>query len=55
MPASRRRGRFNASFVDPFFCPFAEELRPLRLQLEGLSDTSYISFSSHFFIRDIGE
>ncbi|KAM9027544.1 interleukin-12 subunit beta-like isoform 2-T2 [Ara ararauna] len=53
VPASRRRGRFNASFVDPFFCPFAEELRPLRLQLEGLSDTSYINFSSQFFIRDI--
>ncbi|XP_030331386.1 interleukin-12 subunit beta-like [Strigops habroptila] len=53
VPASRHRGRFYASFVDPFFCPFAEELHPLRLQLEGLSDTSYINFSSHFFIRDI--
>jgi len=55
VPASGRRGRFSSSFTDPSFCPFAEELRPLQLQLEGLSDTSYHSFSSHFFIRDIGE
>ncbi|CAN0023984.1 unnamed protein product, partial [Bubo scandiacus] len=51
--ATSGHGQFSASFVDPSFCPFAEELHPLWLQLEGLSDTSYLSFSSHFFIRDI--
>ncbi|KAM6269890.1 interleukin-12 subunit beta-like [Porphyrio hochstetteri] len=51
--ASRRHGRFRASFVDPSFCPFAEELHPLRLQLEGLTDNSYLNFSKEFFIRDI--
>lgn len=53
--AAGGHGRFSASFVDPSFCPFAEELRPLQLQLEGLSDTSYLNFSIYFFIRDIGE
>ncbi|XP_075606894.1 interleukin-12 subunit beta-like [Balearica regulorum gibbericeps] len=53
VPAAGRRGRFKASFVDPSFCPFAEELRPLQLQLEGLSDDSYLNFSTQFFIRDI--
>uniref|UniRef100_A0A8B9PM42 Interleukin-12 subunit beta n=1 Tax=Apteryx owenii TaxID=8824 RepID=A0A8B9PM42_APTOW len=47
------RGRFNANFTDPSFCPFAEELHPLQLHLEGLSDTSFLSFTVHFFIRDI--
>ncbi|XP_067153348.1 interleukin-12 subunit beta-like [Apteryx mantelli] len=47
------RGRFNASFTDPSFCPFAEELHPLQLHLEGLSDNSFLSFTVHFFIRDI--
>ncbi|XP_053922255.1 interleukin-12 subunit beta-like isoform X2 [Cuculus canorus] len=47
------QGRFSASFTDPSFCPFAEELHPLQLQLEGLSDTSYLNFSIHFFVRDI--
>lgn len=55
MPAAGRHGWFSASFADPSFCPFAEELRPLQLHLEGLSDTSYLNFSIHFFIRDIGE
>lgn len=55
VPAAGRRGRFSASLADPSFCPFAEELRPMELQLEGLSDTSYLNFSFHFFIRDIGE
>ncbi|KAM9663402.1 interleukin-12 subunit beta-like isoform 1-T1 [Morphnus guianensis] len=55
MPAAGRHGWFSASFADPSFCPFAEELHPLQLQLEGLSDTSYLNFSIHFFIRDIGE
>lgn len=27
----------------------------MELQLEGLSDTSYLNFSFHFFVRDIGE
>ncbi|KAM9663403.1 interleukin-12 subunit beta-like isoform 2-T2 [Morphnus guianensis] len=53
MPAAGRHGWFSASFADPSFCPFAEELHPLQLQLEGLSDTSYLNFSIHFFIRDI--
>ncbi|XP_068005432.1 interleukin-12 subunit beta-like [Melanerpes formicivorus] len=51
--ASSHHGQFGASFMDPSFCPFAEELQPLQLQLEGLSDTSYLNVSSHFFIRDI--
>ncbi|XP_069711057.1 interleukin-12 subunit beta-like [Phaenicophaeus curvirostris] len=53
VPVSGHRGRFSAGFTDPSFCPFAEELHPLQLQLEGLSDTSYLNFSVHFFIRDI--
>ncbi|XP_054059375.1 interleukin-12 subunit beta-like [Rissa tridactyla] len=53
VPATGHHGQFSASFVDPSFCPFAEELRPLELHLEGLSDTSYLNFSIHFFIRDI--
>ncbi|XP_042664162.1 interleukin-12 subunit beta-like [Tyto alba] len=53
VPAASHHGRFSASFVDPSFCPFAEELHPLQLQLEGLSDTSYLNFSIHFFVRDI--
>ncbi|XP_062430638.1 interleukin-12 subunit beta-like [Rhea pennata] len=48
-----RRGRFNASLIDPSFCPFAEELHPLQLHLEGLSDNSFINLTVHFFIRDI--
>lgn len=55
VPAAGRWGRFSASLADPSFCPFAEELRPMELQLEGLSDTSYLNFSFHFFVRDIGE
>lgn len=55
VPAAGCCGQFSASFTDPSFCPFAEELRQLQLQLEGLSDTSYLNFSIHFFIRDIGE
>ncbi|KAM9294971.1 interleukin-12 subunit beta-like [Morus bassanus] len=46
-------GQFNASFVDPSFCPFAEELHPLQLQLEGLSDNYHLNFSIHFFVHDI--
>ncbi|KAM9286830.1 interleukin-12 subunit beta-like [Cariama cristata] len=53
VPAAGHHGRFSASLADPSFCPFAEELRPLQLQLEGLSDTSYLSASIHFFVRDI--
>ncbi|KAM6132364.1 interleukin-12 subunit beta-like [Pterocles gutturalis] len=53
VPAAGRGGRFRASLGDPSFCPFAEELRPLHLQLEGLSDTSHLSASLHFFLRDI--
>ncbi|XP_064919014.1 interleukin-12 subunit beta-like [Columba livia] len=53
VPAAGRWGRFSASLADPSFCPFAEELRPMELQLEGLSDTSYLNFSFHFFVRDI--
>lgn len=53
--AAGGHGQFSTSFVDLSFCPFAEELRPLQLQLEGLSDTSYLNFSVCFFIRDIGE
>ncbi|XP_075004337.1 interleukin-12 subunit beta-like [Calonectris borealis] len=53
VPAAGCCGQFSASFADPSFCPFAEELRPLQLQLEGLSDTSYLNFSTHFFVRDI--
>ncbi|XP_064360029.1 interleukin-12 subunit beta-like [Dromaius novaehollandiae] len=48
-----RGGGFSASFADPSFCPFAEELHPLQLHLEGLSDNSFLSFTIHFFIRDI--
>ncbi|XP_068797146.1 interleukin-12 subunit beta-like [Struthio camelus] len=48
-----RHGRFSASFTDPSFCPFAEELHPLQLHLEGLSDNSFLNFTIHFFIRDI--
>ncbi|XP_064306860.1 interleukin-12 subunit beta-like [Phalacrocorax carbo] len=47
------RGQFSVSFVDASFCPFAEELHPLQLQLEGLSNTSHINFSIPFFVRDI--
>lgn len=51
-----RGGQFNASFTDPSFCPFAEELHQLQLYLEGISDTSFFNFTSpRFFIRDIGE
>uniref|UniRef100_A0A8C3U6H4 IL-12B n=1 Tax=Catharus ustulatus TaxID=91951 RepID=A0A8C3U6H4_CATUS len=39
--------------ANPSFCPFGEELHPLKLHLEGLSDTSYLNLSRHFFIRDI--
>ncbi|XP_051474283.1 interleukin-12 subunit beta-like [Apus apus] len=53
VPAAGGRGRFSAHFSDPSFCPFAEELRPLQLQLEGLSDTSYFTHSVHFFVWDI--
>lgn len=53
--AAGHHGQFSASFADPTFCPFAEELRPLQLHLEGLSETSYFNFSFHFYIRDIGE
>lgn len=55
VPAAGHGGRFSANFTDPSFCPFAEELRPLRLRFEGISDTSFLNFSVHFFIRDIGE
>lgn len=48
-------GQFNTSLADPSFCPFGEELHPLQLHLEGLSDTSYLNLSRHFFLRDIGE
>ncbi|XP_027586402.1 interleukin-12 subunit beta-like [Pipra filicauda] len=53
VPVAGGHGRFNATLVDPSFCPFGEELRPLWLHLEGLSDTSYLSLSKHFFLRDI--
>ncbi|XP_075566009.1 interleukin-12 subunit beta-like [Pelecanus crispus] len=53
VPAAGSSGHFSASFMDPSFCPFAEELHPLQLELEGLSDTSYHNFSYQFFIRDI--
>ncbi|XP_054149265.1 interleukin-12 subunit beta-like [Melozone crissalis] len=53
VPVAGEQGRFNASLADPLFCPFGEELRPLQLHLEGLSDTSYLNLSRHFFLRDI--
>ncbi|KAM6071906.1 interleukin-12 subunit beta-like [Theristicus caerulescens] len=53
VPAASHQGQFSANFTDPTFCPFAEELRPLQLQLEGLSDNSYLNFSTQFFIHDI--
>ncbi|XP_015705656.1 interleukin-12 subunit beta-like [Coturnix japonica] len=53
VPAAGHGGRFSANFTDPSFCPFAEELRPLQLSFEGISDTSFLSFSIHFFVRDI--
>ncbi|KAJ7425419.1 interleukin-12 subunit beta-like protein [Willisornis vidua] len=53
VPAAGGNGQFNVSLADPSFCPFGEELRPLRIHLEGLSDTSYLSLSRHFFLRDI--
>lgn len=55
VPVASDRGWFNTSLADPLFCPFGEELHPLQLHLEGLSDTSYLNLSRHFFIRDIGE
>lgn len=56
VPVASRGGQFNASFTDPSFCPFAEELHQLQLYLEGISDTSFFNFTSpRFFIRDIGE
>ncbi|XP_040411486.1 interleukin-12 subunit beta-like [Cygnus olor] len=56
VPVAGRGGQFNASFTDPSFCPFAEELHQLQLHLEGISDTSFFNFTSpRFFIRDIGE
>ncbi|XP_065606333.1 interleukin-12 subunit beta-like [Cyrtonyx montezumae] len=51
--AAGHGGRFSTSFTDPSFCPFAEELRPLQLSFEGISDTSFLNFSIHFFVRDI--
>ncbi|XP_025902958.1 interleukin-12 subunit beta-like [Nothoprocta perdicaria] len=53
VPVPGHRSHFNVSFSDPSFCPFAEELHPLQLQLEGLSDTSYLNTTHPFFIRDI--
>ncbi|XP_072190359.1 interleukin-12 subunit beta-like [Excalfactoria chinensis] len=53
VPAAGHGGRFSANFTDPSFCPFAEELRPLQLSFEGISDTSFLTFSIHFFVRDI--
>uniref|UniRef100_A0A8B9CVU2 Interleukin-12 subunit beta n=1 Tax=Anser brachyrhynchus TaxID=132585 RepID=A0A8B9CVU2_9AVES len=54
VPVAGRGGQFNASFTDPSFCPFAEELHQLQLRLEGISDTSFFNFTSpRFFIRDI--
>ncbi|XP_068535407.1 interleukin-12 subunit beta-like [Anas acuta] len=54
VPVAGRGGQFNASFTDPSFCPFAEELHQLQLYLEGISDTSFFNFTSpRFFIRDI--
>ncbi|KAF4791275.1 interleukin-12 subunit beta-like protein [Turdus rufiventris] len=53
VPVASDHGWFNTSLADPLFCPFGEELHPLQLHLEGLSSTSYLSFSRHFFIRDI--
>ncbi|XP_050177465.1 interleukin-12 subunit beta-like [Myiozetetes cayanensis] len=53
VPVAGGHGQFSISLADPSFCPFGEELRPLQLHLEGLSDTSYLSLSRHFFLRDI--
>lgn len=55
VPVASDHGWFNTSLADPSFCPFGEELHQLQLDLEGLSNTSYLNFSRHFFIRDIGE
>nr|XP_031360462.1 interleukin-12 subunit beta-like [Lonchura striata domestica] len=53
VPVASARGLFNTSLADALFCPFGEELHPLQLHLEGLSDTSYLNLSKHFFLRDI--
>ncbi|XP_009465165.1 PREDICTED: interleukin-12 subunit beta-like [Nipponia nippon] len=47
VPVASHHSQFSANFTDPSFCPFAEELHPLQLQLEGLSDNSYLNFSTH--------
>nr|XP_041571529.1 interleukin-12 subunit beta-like isoform X1 [Taeniopygia guttata] len=53
VPVTSEQDQFSTSLADTLFCPFGEELRPLQLHLEGLSDTSYLNLSRHFFLRDI--
>ncbi|XP_072783967.1 interleukin-12 subunit beta-like [Taeniopygia guttata] len=53
VPVASEQDQFSTSLADTLFCPFGEELRPLQLHLEGLSDTSYLNLSRHFFLRDI--
>ncbi|XP_075774448.1 interleukin-12 subunit beta-like [Pelodiscus sinensis] len=44
---------FTVTLRDGTFCPFAEESRMLELELEGISNESFVSATCRLFLRDI--
>lgn len=50
-----QRGLVNMDFVEPGFCPFAEEMQPLVLELQALTRHHlFEDFRLRLFLRDIG-